>query len=53
MNYDNLKKEIGALIEGVPYEIANLANISAALWQAMEKINWVGFYLMEKGKLVL
>ena len=53
MNYDNLKKEIGALIEGVPYEIANLANISAALWQAMEKINWVGFYRMESGKLVL
>ena len=53
MNYEKLKKEIAALIDGVPYEIANLSNISAALWQAMEKINWVGFYLMEKGKLVL
>lgn len=53
MNYENLKKEIRALIDGVPYEIANLANVSAALWQAMEKINWVGFYRMEGGKLVL
>ena len=53
MNYEKLKKEIRALIDGVPYEIANLANISAALWQAMENINWAGFYLMEKGKLVL
>ena len=53
MNYEKLKKEIAALIDGVPYEIANLANISAALWQAMDRINWAGFYLMEKGKLVL
>ena len=53
MNYEKLKKEVSALIDGVPYEIANLANISAALWQAMENINWVGFYLMNGGKLVL
>ena len=53
MNYEKLKKEIRALIDGVPYEIANLANISAALWQEMEDINWVGFYLMDGDKLVL
>ena len=53
MDYEMLKKEIDALTSGVPYEIANLANASAALWQAMENINWVGFYLMESGKLVL
>ena len=53
MNYEMLKKEIHALTSGVPYEIANLANVSAALWQAMENINWVGFYRMEAGKLVL
>ena len=53
MDYEKLKKEISALIDGVPYEIANLANISAALWQAMENINWAGFYRMNGGKLVL
>ena len=53
MDYETLKKEIKALIDGVPYEIANLANVSAALWQAMENINWVGFYLMNGEKLVL
>ena len=53
MNYEKLKKEISALVSGVPYEIANLANISAALWQAMDRINWVGFYIMYDGKLVL
>ena len=53
MDYEMLKKEIDALTSGVPYETANLANASAALWQAMENINWAGFYLMESGKLVL
>ena len=53
MDYEKLKKEISALIDGVPYEIANLANISAALWQTMDRINWAGFYIMKEGKLVL
>ena len=53
MDYEKLKKEIKALIDGVPYEIANFANVSAALWQNLDNINWVGFYLMEEGKLVL
>ena len=53
MDYELLKKEIDALTQGVPHKIANLANASAALWQGMENINWVGFYLMEPGKLVL
>ena len=53
MNYEALKKQVDALTKGVPHEIANLANASAAVWQAMEDINWAGFYLMEGGKLVL
>ena len=35
------------------YKIANLANASALLWQALDGINWVGFYLIEDGKLIL
>ena len=53
MNYEMLKKEVDALTKGVPHKITNLANASAALWQAMENINWAGFYLMDGGKLVL
>ena len=53
MNYETLKKEVDALTKGVPHKIANLANAAAALWQAMENINWAGFYLMDGGKLVL
>jgi GAF domain-containing protein len=42
-----------ALTDGVPYETANLANASALLWQHMPDINWVGFYKMTDGILVL
>lgn len=52
-NYQELKKQLAALTDGVPYEVANLANASALLWQAMEDINWVGFYKMQDGALVL
>lgn len=52
-DYQELKKQLRALTEGVPYEVANLANTSALLWQAMEDINWVGFYKMIDGALVL
>ena len=53
VNYDTVCAQLSALVEGVPYEIANLANASALLWQEMPGINWVGFYKMEDGALVL
>ena len=51
--YPLLVKQIRTLTEGVPYRVANLANASALLNQALTDINWVGFYLMEDGELVL
>lgn len=51
--YPSLVKQMRSLVEGVPYRVANLANASALLNQALTDINWVGFYLMEDGKLVL
>lgn len=53
MDYKALTAQVKALTEGVPYEIANLANVSAAIWQKMKNINWAGFYLLQQGKLVL
>ena len=53
MKYNELIGQVEALTKGVPHKIANLANAAAAIWQAMENINWAGFYLMEEGKLVL
>ena len=52
-NYDLVSAQLAALTEGIPYEVANLANASALLWQEMENINWVGFYKMVDGALVL
>ena len=53
MDYPLLTGQIRSLIRGVRHETANLANISAAVWQAMEGINWAGFYVMEQDRLVL
>ena len=52
-NYQTVAQQLSALTEGVPYEVANLANASALLWQEMPDINWVGFYKMTDGALVL
>ena len=53
VNYDLLCAQMECLADGVPYEMANLANASALLWQTLEGINWAGFYKMVDGKLVL
>ncbi len=52
-NYELTAQQLLALTEGVPYEVANLANASALLWQEMPDINWVGFYKMTEGALIL
>jgi len=52
-NYDTVATQLAALTDGIPYEVANLANASALLWQEMDGINWVGFYKMTEGALVL
>ena len=52
-DYQIVAQQLSALTEGVPYEVANLANASALLWQEMPDINWVGFYKMTDGALVL
>ncbi|ANU11424.1 GAF domain-containing protein [Planococcus antarcticus DSM 14505] len=51
--YTMLSKQLDALLEGENNSIANLSNASALLNQFLERTNWVGFYLMEEGELVL
>jgi len=53
MNYEMLCKQLLALTQDVPHPIANLANASALLWQALDHINWAGFYLLEGDTLIL
>jgi len=51
--YQILTEQGKALVEGIPYRIANLSNLSALIWQTLEEINWAGFYLLEDGALIL
>ena len=51
--YETLSKQLDALLHGEPDVIANLSNASALLNQFLTDINWVGFYLMKDGELVL
>lgn len=53
VNYELLCAQMKALSDDVPYEVANLANASALLWQELKDINWAGFYKMTDGILVL
>ena len=53
VDYSSLAAQLKALTEDVPYQIANLSNASALLWEHLPDINWVGFYKMEDGALVL
>ena len=51
--YCLLQKDLLALVEGVCQPIPNLANASALLWMGLGNINWVGFYLIDNGRLLL
>lgn len=46
-------QQVSSLVNGEPDLIANLANVSAALNEYLDDINWVGFYIMRQGELVL
>lgn len=51
--YTMLYKQLESLLDGEYDKIANLANTSALLAQSLEEINWVGFYLIKEGDLIL
>ena len=52
-DFETLVKQAESLIRDVPHLIANLANISALIYNSLDDINWVGFYLAEENKLIL
>ncbi len=51
--YDQLVVQLDALLDGEHNLYANLSNASALLNQFFDRINWVGFYLMDNDGLVL
>lgn len=51
--YRELVQQLEGLLHGERDAIANAANLSALLFDAMPALNWAGFYLMRGGELVL
>ena len=51
--YESLLPQIEALINPGEPLISNLANVTAALKDAFDKISWVGFYFLKDEKLYL
>lgn len=52
-DYESLAAQARALLDGVHHRVANAANLSALLYQALPQVNWVGFYFLEGDTLVL
>ena len=51
--YAQLAQQVKAIVAGEQDLIANMANISAILYWALDNVNWVGFYIIKKEQLVL
>ncbi|WP_062734334.1 GAF domain-containing protein [Sphingobium abikonense] len=51
--YADLVSAADALTRDEPDSVANMANISALLWQFLPDLNWAGFYRLVGHKLVL
>ncbi len=51
--YQLIHAQLKAIFENENHLIPNLSNASALLNVALKEINWVGFYLMVNGELIL
>ena len=52
-DYKLLAAQIKSLAEDEPNYIPVMSNASALLYENMEDLNWAGFYIMNKGSLML
>ena len=51
--YALMRRQLAALMEGEKHPLPNLSNAAALLWQALDQINWVGFYLVAGQDMLL
>jgi L-methionine (R)-S-oxide reductase len=51
--YDDLARELDALLAGEADAVANAANAAAAIYHALPQLNWAGFYFLRGEELVL
>jgi L-methionine (R)-S-oxide reductase len=51
--YRQLRSQLTALLDGERDGLANTANMSALLYEALPDLNWAGFYFLRGSELVL
>ena len=51
--YRELASQISVLIQNETDPVANMANVAALIFHSVANLNWVGFYLLKGGELVL
>lgn len=51
--YAYLNRGIAAILKDESDWLANLCNTIALIWDMVKDLNWVGFYLIKEGQLVL
>jgi L-methionine (R)-S-oxide reductase len=51
--YRALTEELGALLAGEHDLVANAANCAALLYHSLADVNWVGFYFLRDGELLV
>src|SRR3546814_9727565 len=51
--YAQLARQARALVAGERDRIANAANLSALVYHALPRLNWVGFYFFDGNELVV
>lgn len=51
--YRQLLLQLEGLLQGETDWVANAANASALLWHTLPQLNWVGFYFLRGGELVV
>ena len=51
--YRDLHEQCGALLHGERDPIANAANLASLVFHTLSDLNWIGFYFLKDGELVL
>lgn len=51
--FDLLQKELKSLVQDENNFITNASNFAALIYEQMESLNWVGFYMISGGELLL
>lgn len=51
--YREVALQLSGLLHGEPDPIANAANMAALLYHLLPDVNWVGFYFLKQGELVV